>query len=53
MYEEQYLGPVTAPEQLHPHCERSGLINWVPPPTISLRSTFFSFLAFLKMVFDM
>lgn len=46
MYDEQYLGPVTAPVQLHLHCDRSG----VPPipPVMFLRSAFFSFFAFFK-----
>lgn len=53
MSDEQYLGPVTAPVQLHPHSEAStGFIDPLPPlstpPTMFLRSAFFNLVAFFK-----
>ena len=51
IYCMQYFGPVTEPEQLHPQRDKSG--KPIAPPAMFLRSSFFNFLAFFKMLFDM
>jgi len=53
MYCTQYLGPVTAPVQLHPQSDKSGVPILPIPPMMFLRSSFLNFLAFFKMLFDM
>jgi hypothetical protein len=53
LYFTQYDGPVTAPVQLQPHFERSGVTSPPTPPVISRRSFRSNFLAFLKIFCDM